>query len=78
MMSYSGSIQNLLLQVLIIPLVNQMLKDIIMLKSLQKNNHLGDDWNGVNGGNSDLGDPIYTIGNGYVVYAKDIKGGWGM
>ena len=42
-----------------------------------KNNHLGDDWNGVGGGNSDLGDPIYAIGHGYISEAKDYKGGWG-
>lgn len=42
-----------------------------------KNNHLGDDWNAVTGGNSDLGDPIYGIANGYVVFAKDIGSGWG-
>jgi murein DD-endopeptidase MepM/ murein hydrolase activator NlpD len=42
-----------------------------------KNNHLGDDWNGLGGGNSDLGDPIYAIANGYVSLAEDIKGGWG-
>jgi len=42
-----------------------------------ENYHLGDDWNGVKGGNSDLGDPIYSIGNGYVSHAKDIGGGWG-
>jgi len=42
-----------------------------------KNDHLGDDWNGVKGGNSDLGDPIYTIANGYVTFAQDVKGGWG-
>lgn len=42
-----------------------------------KNNHLGDDWNGVKGGNSDLGDPIYCIANGYVHFAKDVGGGWG-
>lgn len=42
-----------------------------------ENNHLGDDWNAVTGGNTDLGDPIYTIANGYVKSAKDVKGGWG-
>lgn len=43
----------------------------------QRNNHLGDDWNAVTGGNSDLGDPIYAIANGYVVLAQDKSGGWG-
>ncbi len=42
-----------------------------------KNDHLGDDWNAVTGGNSDLGDPIYAIANGYVRFAEDVGGGWG-
>jgi len=42
-----------------------------------KNYHLGDDWNGTGGGNSDLGDPVFSCANGYVVFAEDIGGGWG-
>lgn len=39
--------------------------------------HPGEDWNGVRGGNSDLGDPVYVIGNGYVTFAHDARMGWG-
>lgn len=46
-------------------------------QKFQENNHLGDDWNGVGGGNSDLGDPIYSVANGYVSEVKDYEGGWG-
>lgn len=39
--------------------------------------HPGEDWNGLKGGNSDLGDPVYCIGNGYVTFALDARMGWG-
>lgn len=42
-----------------------------------KNRHLGDDWNGVGGGNSDLGDPVYCIANGEVIFAGDNGYSWG-
>ncbi len=39
--------------------------------------HLGEDWNGNGGGNTDKGDPVYTIGHGLVTYAAEAKGRWG-
>lgn len=42
-----------------------------------KNKHLGEDWNGAGGGNTDLGDPIYSIADGYVKNAKNGGTGWG-
>lgn len=41
------------------------------------NDHLGEDWNAVTGGDSDLGDPIYSSAHGLVNFAKDLGGGWG-
>lgn len=41
------------------------------------NNHLGEDWNGPHGGNTDLGEPFFAIGDGVVVTSKNYGGGWG-
>src|SRR3954451_7286664 len=41
------------------------------------NYHLGEDWDGVRGGDTDLGDPVSCIGEGVVVFARDVHRGWG-
>ncbi|TDU81777.1 peptidase M23-like protein [Prosthecobacter fusiformis] len=41
------------------------------------NGHLGEDWNGKAGGDSDLGDPIYATARGVVVISENIGVGWG-
>lgn len=52
-------------------------KDYYNAQGFAGTTHLGDDWNAVTGGNSDLGDPIYAVANGYINFAEDIGGGWG-
>ncbi len=42
-----------------------------------KNLHLGEDWNGNGGTNTDLGDPVFSISEGWVSQVKDYAGGWG-
>ena len=39
--------------------------------------HMGEDWNGLEGGNKDLGKPVYATANGIVVLARDMRMGWG-
>jgi murein DD-endopeptidase MepM/ murein hydrolase activator NlpD len=39
--------------------------------------HLGSDWNGDRGGDSDLGDPVHAVAAGRVSEAFDHGGGWG-
>ncbi|WP_196888507.1 M23 family metallopeptidase [Aureivirga sp. CE67] len=52
-------------------------KNYYNAQKFTENYHLGEDWNHVNGGNSDLGHPIYSAANGYVYFARDNGGGWG-
>ena len=46
-------------------------------RGYRSNGHLGEDWDGVRGGDTDLGDAIYSIGDGVVVFARDCHMGWG-
>jgi murein DD-endopeptidase MepM/ murein hydrolase activator NlpD len=39
--------------------------------------HVGEDWDGTRGGDTDLKDPIFSIGDGIVVFARDVHLGWG-
>jgi hypothetical protein len=41
------------------------------------NGHLGEDWNGRGGGDTDFRDPVYAIGRGIVVFSADYQLRWG-
>ncbi len=44
---------------------------------LRSPQHFGEDWNGRGGGNSDLGAPVYSVADGIVTFAYDVRMGWG-
>jgi murein DD-endopeptidase MepM/ murein hydrolase activator NlpD len=46
-------------------------------RGFRSHGHLGEDWDGVGGGNTDYRDPVYSIGTGIVVFARDVHLGWG-
>jgi len=48
-----------------------------MSRGFRANYHMGEDWNGLGGGNTDLGAPVYSVAHGYVVMARDVRMGWG-
>ncbi len=46
-------------------------------RGFSPNGHLGEDWNGNGGGDSDLGDPIYSTARGIVILSENVRVGWG-
>jgi murein DD-endopeptidase MepM/ murein hydrolase activator NlpD len=46
-------------------------------RGFRAHGHMGEDWDGTGGGDTDLGDPVYVIGDGIVVFARDCHQGWG-
>lgn len=46
-------------------------------RGFSPNGHMGEDWNGEGGGNSDEGDPVYSMAHGVVVFSENYHKGWG-
>ena len=52
-------------------------KQYYKARGFRANGHLGEDWNGAGGGDTDLGDPVFAVAHGAVVLARDCRLGWG-
>ena len=52
-------------------------KNYYVARGFRVNGHLGEDWNGEGGGDTDLGDAVTCTAHGLVVFAQDYRLGWG-
>ena len=52
-------------------------KSYYKARGMQPNGHLGEDWNGSAGGDTDLGAPVTATAHGIVLFARDFRLGWG-
>lgn len=52
-------------------------KEYYRARGMQPNGHLGDDWNGTAGGDTDLGAPVTATAHGLVLFARNFRLGWG-
>jgi hypothetical protein len=59
------------------PPVGKNGKSYYVARGVRPNGHLGEDWNGIGGGDTDLGDPIYAAADGIVTFGEDYRLGWG-
>lgn len=51
--------------------------DYYVAQGFGENAHLGEDWNGRGGGNTDKGDPVFAMADGVVTQADEGGPGWG-
>jgi len=59
------------------PVGGEGVKKYYKARGYRPNGHLGEDWNGAGGGDTDLGDPVFCTAHGIVVFARDFRAGWG-
>lgn len=59
------------------PVGKDATKKYYKARGYRPNGHLGEDWNGAGGGDTDLGDPVHATAHGLVLFARDYHVGWG-